>query len=69
MPVVQDYQIDAVFPDANALLNTLNSIRPDSKVTADIAFTADGLTVHWINTPKSVQSGIFLGKMVRDIYL
>jgi hypothetical protein len=68
MAVVQDYQIDAVFPDASALLNTLNSIKPDSKVTADIAFTADGLTVHWINKPKSVQSGIFLGRKVGNLY-
>jgi len=64
MTTVDNHHIDAVFPDAQELLTTLNSIKPDAKVTADIAFTEDGLTVHWINRSKSLQSGIFLGKKV-----
>lgn len=63
---VDNHHIDAVFPDAQELLTTLNSIKPDAKVTADIAFTDDGLTVHWINKSKSFQSGIFLGKKVPE---
>ncbi|WPT12392.1 hypothetical protein PSENEW3_00003531 [Picochlorum sp. SENEW3] len=68
MTTVDNHHIDAVFPDAQELLTTLNSIKPDAKVTADIAFTEDGLTVHWINKSKSLQSGIFLGKKLFEQY-
>lgn len=59
------HDIDVVFPDANELLSTLQSIKPDAKVTADFTFSEGGVSVHWINKAKNFQSSIFLGKKVR----
>lgn len=63
--VVHEYDIDVIFPDAKELLSTLDSIKPDAKVTADFTFSQGGVSVHWINKAKNFQSSIFLGKQVR----
>lgn len=59
------HDIDVIFPDAKELLSTLQSIKPDGKVTADFTFSEGGVSVHWINKAKNFQSSIFLGKNVR----
>ena len=66
-PLVDSVErIEAIFPSATELYHAINSIKltTEERDVGDLIFATDGLTVHWTNGSKSLQSGVFLGYKV-----
>lgn len=67
MDSVEKHQsIEAIFPSVSELYHAINSIKltTEERDVGDLTFATDGLTVHWTNGSKSLQSGVFLGYKV-----
>lgn len=64
--VEKNQTIEAIFPSVSELYHAINSIKltTEERDVGDLIFATDGLTVHWTNGSKSLQSGVFLGYKV-----
>jgi hypothetical protein len=64
--VEKNQTVEAIFPSVSELYHAINSIKltTEERDVGDLIFATDGLTVHWTNGSKSLQSGVFLGYKV-----